>query len=367
MRSPGWLKRDLMNDYFNKIETEIIGLIEEWETREYVSTRDVSISNLIVSNYYNRLTDVHDQIRFKDFVADLLFKYLYVTGNLADAFIYHLLQVVSMIKIPIGNLLTDILHNEVLVGRYYYDGGDSDYDYELNFLVLRVLSELPTSYRTEAVLGNLVKRPTYKDSVPYNLHFLDFFVAKEKNNNVNVCLNNLLALRIIDDMDIDLIGFQLYSSFTDLDPKIFRNWYLSKLKNPSDLKGNNFNKSLLLFVEDAREAREYYRDDWYYTFNLIETFANAYIIFEGQKQSKASDILSILVANNMAYGEQNKIDLNAGEVRIILNRCYETLEISQNDEEIFRSASEVIGQGFRVIAEMNKQESVESAAAAGTG
>jgi hypothetical protein len=316
-----------MTTSLDKIESGIIEIIRDGEKKRFISERDEFISDKIIQEFYTDSCE-ENQIEFKDAVSKILFKYFNTNGEFADSVIYHLLYVIESIKVPIDNILVDILSNQTLLNRFYKDDN-------LNLITIKVLTILPISARSRQILNSLIQRNVYRESLSYNLHFLELFAEKEMNEELVINLDNLVDLNIQKDF-VNQVELQLFSSLPQSLPNVIGKWYESQLNNPTKLKLNFFNKALLLFVEDFEDEEDYYDDDWKEVFNRIKAFSFIYGELAFHSNLRESQIMNAI--ENYFYTFDEKTN-------IFFEKAIETLNVIIRDQDKYKNANEMAPNG----------------------
>ena len=257
-----------MNSHEKEIESRLISLIKQYTSISVVSERDKPISNIIIEEYCNDTTE--KIIDFKESIEKILFKYSNLTGEITDSVIYHLLYISLKVKIPIDNLLLDMLRNESLVNRSYQNK-------DVLLLGLKVMLDIPITYKNKIGLIKLSRgQSIYNSKTAYCLHFLEIFGRKEVTEGIMISLDNLLKLNI-EEGEVKLIAAQMKSSLSMIEPIIFRKWYNQKIdqkgNEKAQIRGNILNEVLLRFVEISRTRIDFSSENWFEVFNMIESYS----------------------------------------------------------------------------------------------
>ena len=219
-----------MRDYSNTIRTELEFLIKESEKRDFHSERNPLIHQIIIDKYFNFATD-ENKINFKHEIRNLIYDYQNLFENKSLAILYYILSICQTVKISnIDNPLIDVLKRGTLEDKIYNGK-------HFNLFLLKVLTDLPISYRTEKELLLLLNNSNYKGKIAYSLHGLEFFSRKELPEGIVLCLNNLMDLNVSED-EIGMIIYRLGDSLKVVNPRVIYDWYYSHLKEPARINRN---------------------------------------------------------------------------------------------------------------------------------
>jgi hypothetical protein len=170
----------------------------------------------------------------------------------------------------------------------------------------------------------------------------------------------------------------MLSSFTEFDPNIFKNWYITKLTSRtklddkryfnrlnlvepisidkenyhesgeiSNLKilGNNFHRSLLMFAEDAEEEEDFYGVKWKEALKLVHSFSTIFTKFASYRPQE-------LTESHIIYEIRKHYSVIPNNLEPLIENANYLLKIRRRNRADFSSAQELAPVG---VANVMKQ------------